>query len=57
MMKRSTLKLTVRRDTLRALAGVELARVAGGTQDAQLFDSAGPVTGCPNVQPALPAKP
>lgn len=55
-MKRSTLKLTVRRDTLRVLAGVELARVAGGNQDAQLLDSAGPVTGCPDVQPALPAK-
>ena len=34
----------------------ELARAAGGTPAAQQFDSAGPVTGCPNV-PALPAKP
>jgi hypothetical protein len=56
MMKKSRLKLTVRRDTIRALAGVELARVAGGIPGAEQFDSAGPVSGCPNV-PALPAKP
>jgi hypothetical protein len=55
-MKKSRLKLTLRCDTIRALAGVEFARVAGGTPAAPQFDSAGPVTGCPNV-PALPAKP
>ena len=50
-MKKSTLKLVIRRETLRVLAAMELARVAGGgTPDAQLLDSEGPATGCVNAQ-------
>jgi len=57
-MKRLTLKLTVRRETLRALSGIELVRVAGGgSPDAQLVDTGSPANGCPNIGAALPAKP
>jgi hypothetical protein len=50
-MKKSTFKLVIRRETLRVLAGMELARVAGGgNQDAQLLDSEGPATGCVKAQ-------
>jgi hypothetical protein len=56
-MKKSTLKLVIRRETLRVIAELELVRVAGGNPDAQLFDTASPETGCPNIQVALPAKP
>jgi hypothetical protein len=50
-MKKSTLKLVIRRQTLRVLAGMELVRVAGGgNADPQLLDTGGPVTGCPNVK-------
>jgi hypothetical protein len=57
MMKRSTLKLVIRRETLRVLADLDLVRVAGGNPDAQLLGTGGPETGCPLVQPAaLPAK-
>jgi len=49
-MKKSTLKLVIRRETLRVLAGTELVRVAGGgNADAQQFDThGGPATGCVN---------
>lgn len=65
-MKKTTLKLAIRRETLRVLAGMELALVAGGGNpdaqlldtgnagtgcvNAQLLDSEGPATGCPNVK-------
>jgi hypothetical protein len=67
MMKRSALKLTICRETLRVLGGMELIRVGGGNAGAPLFDSGNAVTGCPNVAPfdsagpvtgcPLPAKP
>lgn len=56
MMKKSTLKLTIRRETLRALAQLDLARVAGGNQDAQRFDTDNPETGCPLQVAASPKK-
>jgi hypothetical protein len=57
-MKRSTIKLVMRRETLRVLSGIELVRAAGGgNPDAQLLDSGGAATGCPNIGAALPAKP
>jgi hypothetical protein len=57
-MKRPTLKLVVRRETLRVLAGMELVRVAGGGgPDGQLIDTASPANGCPDIGIALPAKP
>jgi hypothetical protein len=46
MMKRFTPKLTVRRETLRVLARMELVRVAAG--DGVVTGSAG--TTCPNAQ-------
>jgi hypothetical protein len=49
MMKRSTLKLTICRETLRVLAVMELAHVAGGDPGAQLIDTGNAGTGCPNV--------
>jgi hypothetical protein len=57
---RPTLKLVVRRETLRVIASVELVRiVGGGSPDGQLFDTASPVNGCPNalVQPLDMASP
>jgi hypothetical protein len=50
-MKKSTLKLVIRRETLRVLAEIELVRVAGGgNADAQLLDTGGgPATGCPGA--------
>jgi hypothetical protein len=55
MMKKSTLKLTIRRETLRTLAQLDLARVTGGKPDAQRFDTDNPETGCP-LQAAAPPK-
>jgi hypothetical protein len=58
-MKRSTVKLVIRRETLRQLTGMEV-RLAGGALDtsggvtgcarAQQADSAGAGTGCPLVK-------
>jgi hypothetical protein len=57
-MKKSTLKLLIRRDTLRVLAELDLVRVVGGNPDARQLDTASPETGCPLVQLAgPPAKP
>lgn len=57
-MKRSTLKLVIRRETLRVLTDLDLVRVAGGNPDAELLGTGGANTGCPLVQPAaLPGKP
>lgn len=57
-MKRPTLRLVVRREALRMLAGMELVRVAGGgSPDGQLVDTGSPANGCPNAGAALPAKP
>ena len=58
-MKKSTLKLVIRRETLRALDQLDLLQVAAGANpDAQRMDTANPETGCPFVQAAAePAKP
>jgi hypothetical protein len=57
-MKKSTLKLSIRRETLQVLAEMDLVRVAGGNPNAQQLDTEGPNTGCQIVQPAAqPAKP
>ncbi len=56
MMKRSTFKLVIRRETLRVLAEMDLVRVAGGNPDAQQLGTEGPATGCQIVQPAQPTK-
>jgi len=63
-MKRSTLKLAIRRETLRFLTEMEIFRVAGGNPDVvvgsdgaaatcpnAVADSASPVNGCPYVLP------
>jgi hypothetical protein len=52
-MKKPTFKLTIRRETLRDLARLDLARIAGGNPNAPLFDTGSPETGCPFVQTAL----
>ena len=58
-MKRSTLKLVLRGETLRRLTGMELRFIAGGADSgnagtgcpiAQLVDSGNAGTGCPLVQ-------
>jgi hypothetical protein len=50
-MKKSTLKLVIRRESLRVLAGMELVRIAGGENaDAQLLDTGNAGTGCVNAQ-------
>jgi hypothetical protein len=58
-MKKSTLKLVIRRETIRTLSQLDLVLVAtGANPDAQQAGSGGPETGCPFVQPAaLPAEP
>src|SRR4051812_42720975 len=58
-MQKSTLKLVIHRETIRALSQLELVRVAAGANpDAQLMDTEGPATGCPLAQAAAqPAKP
>jgi hypothetical protein len=43
-MRRLTVKLVLRRETLRLLSGMELRFAGGG------FDSGNAGTGCPNVQ-------
>ena len=56
-MKKSTHKLAIRRETLRALAHLDLVRVAGGNPDAQQAGTGSPETGCPFGQAAvLPPK-
>lgn len=64
MVKKSTLKLTIRRETLRKLGGMDLARVVAGGPGAAAYDTVDPAgcakandseglgTGCPS-----PAKP
>jgi hypothetical protein len=54
-MKKSTLKLAIRRETLRALAQLDLARVAGGKPDGRQLGTDSPETGCP-LQAAAPPK-
>lgn len=50
-MKKTKLKLMIRRETLRVVAGMELVRVAGGgNADAQLADTGNAGTGCVNAQ-------
>ncbi|MGH2907177.1 MAG: hypothetical protein ACRDKI_10475 [Solirubrobacterales bacterium] len=57
-MKKATIKLALRYETLRVLAQVDLVRIAGagGNPDAQLMDTGGANTTCVVVQ-AQPAKP
>jgi len=55
-MKKSTLKLSVRRETLLVLAEMDLVRVAGGNPDARQMDTVNPETGCPFQAAALPPK-
>ncbi len=52
-MKRSTRKLVIRRETLRALADLDLVRIAGGNPDAPLQGTGGPNTSCPFGQARL----
>lgn len=54
-MKKSTRKLTIRRETLRALAQLDLVQVAGGNPDAPRLGTDNPETGCP-LQAAAPPK-
>jgi hypothetical protein len=54
-MKRRALKLDIRRETLRALAGMELSGVDGGTVVQVQRDTRNLATGCPFV--AEPPKP
>jgi hypothetical protein len=51
-MKKSTLKLPIRRETLRALAQLDLVRVVGGEGDAPLAGTGGANETCPFVLPA-----
>jgi hypothetical protein len=49
-MKKSTVKLAIRGETLRVLAELDLVRVAGGgNADVQLVGTEGPNTSCPLV--------
>jgi hypothetical protein len=62
MMKRTTLKLVIRRETVRVLAELDLGRVVGGSPDPQLMDTGGGanntcVQAAVVAQAALPAKP
>jgi hypothetical protein len=45
-MKKATLKLEIRRETLRVIAELDLVRVAAGGPDAQLMDTGGPNHTC-----------
>jgi hypothetical protein len=56
-IKKSTHKLAIRREALRVLAELNLARVAGGNPDAALQGTGGPNTSCPNALLAQPVKP
>ena len=47
-MKKSPLKLMLRRETLRVLAGMELAHVAGGSLGAPLAGTGNAGTTCPD---------
>jgi hypothetical protein len=61
MMKRSTLKLVIHRETVKVLARLDLGRVAGGGPDPQLMDTGGGANNtcvqAAAVAQALPAKP
>jgi hypothetical protein len=56
MMKKSTLKLMIRREVLRTLAQLDLVRVVGGNPDAQQLGTEGPNNTCPLQAAALPPK-
>ena len=53
-MQRSTRKLVIRGETVRALTQLELGFAAGANPNAQLLDTEGANTGCPLAQAALP---
>lgn len=55
MMKRSTLKLTICRETLRVLSVMELAHIAGGDVAGPLFDTETPQGTCRNAAMPDPA--
>jgi len=40
-MKKATLRIGIRRETIRVLSELDLGRVAAGGQDAQLMDTEG----------------
>jgi hypothetical protein len=46
MMKKATIKLVIRSETLRVLSEMDLVRVAAGDADARLMGTEGPNTGC-----------
>jgi hypothetical protein len=48
-MKKSTLKLSIRRETLRVLADVRLVGIVGGSLAPRQADSGDPANGCPNL--------
>lgn len=58
-MKKSPLKLMIRRETVRALSQLDLVLVAaGGNPDVQQMDTGNAGTGCPFIPAAMqPAKP
>ena len=56
-MQRSTRKLVIRGETVRALGQLELRLAAGGNPNAQLLDTGGANTGCPLARALLPRKP
>ena len=57
-MKRSTRKLAIRSETIRALSQLDLVLVATGGANALEVGTGGANTGCPLVQAAAePAKP
>jgi len=56
-MKKSAPKLVVRQETLRVLARLELADVAGGDGNAPRIDTVMAGTGCPLSQAQPPVKP
>lgn len=57
-MKKSTLKLSIRHETLRVLARLDLVRVAGGSPEAQLMDTGGsPANTCIQAAIVVPLKP
>ena len=55
-MKKATLTLTIRRETLRVLSDLDLGRAAGGRADARLMDTEGPNNGCQIAKAAYPVK-
>jgi hypothetical protein len=49
-MKKSTLRFTMRRETLRVLEELAFRRILGGGPNVQVIDTGGPGTGCVNAK-------